>query len=135
MLTESYFQTAIALLDGEEIKEICSNGEYYDKTSKLAKKGYLVFTNQRFMVYAEVQTRGGLFKKAKLEGQCIYSLSYDNIALLKRHRVGSDDSFCCAVAKTGEEIAFNIWGDVFGVLAAKFITYSGLDIKRQSSIS
>ena len=134
MLTESYFQTAIQLLDGEEIKEICSSGEYYDKKAKLARKCYLIFTNKRFLVYAEVQAKGGLFKKATTEGKCIYSLPYENIALLKRYRVGSDDSFCCAVTNSGEDIVFNIFGDVFGVLASKFNNYSGLSIKRQNSI-
>lgn len=134
MLTESYFNTAIEFLDGEEIKSICNSGEYYDKATKMAKKCYLIFTNKRFLVYAEVLSKGGLFKKAKLEGKCIYALPYEDIALLKRHRVGSDDSFCCAVTKSGEEFIFNIFGDVFGVLATKFTTYSGLNIKKQNSL-
>ncbi|MDD6023207.1 MAG: hypothetical protein PUC06_03055 [Oscillospiraceae bacterium] len=134
MLTESYFSTAIEFLDGEEIKEVCTSGEYYDKPSKLTKKGYLVFTNKRFMIYAEVLAKGGLFKKARLEGKCIATIPYEEITLLKRHRVGSDDSFCCAVTKSGEQIVFNIFGDVFGALAGKFNTYSGMKIPRQNSI-
>ena len=131
MLTAEYFKTPgnVPLENGEEIKEISVQGEYYDKTEKMAKKCFLVFTDKHLFIYVEAQIKAGLFKK-KTGARAVYTVPYTEIAQLKRHRVGSDDTYCCAVLKSGEEVAFNLFGEVFGPLALKIVTYSGLDIPR-----